>query len=306
MKRRWLLGILLLVAGRAVLAQEGAAVDVRFDAEQMRPLVGEPVHVTLSAVFAPGHTLVSWPEVPEQWGVIEVRQRGELEITQRADGGLEYQQSLTLVLWEPGEFETPETVIVYQPPDAAPAELVVAPLRFQVPSVLKADDLTLRPLKPQVSPLYVPPVLVIGVAGVLLSAAAWAVDRRRNTQERAQQPPTEAARAVLAALKKINPQTMEPALVYAAAADCLRDYLARQFGIAASELTTSEMVKDMQPHLPKPLLNGLYQLLNQADLVKFARQTPDVPAARQYLDMTARWIQAAGQTRQRDDAGGGA
>jgi hypothetical protein len=296
---RWLAaGLLVILAFGMVRAQESTA-SAQFFAPNATPLVGEPVLLVLSAAFMPGTTLVQWPDFPQQWGVFEVRDAAELNIAEQ-NGVVEYRQDLTVVLWEPGDFITPETTIIYMDANGNLANLYVQALPFTVPSVL-TDDRTLRPLKPLVFLSYIPRPLVIGVILVVAVAAIWFIQRRRRPVKAAadwQGDIRELDRRMLAALNAIGRQALEPSAVYAATADCLRDYLGQQFGVAAQELTTAELLANVQPHLSKSLLNRLGQLLGQADLVKFARQIPGQESARQYLETAAQWIQAVSREGQ--------
>lgn len=297
--KRWLIvGCTLLLISGIVQAQEAA--EARFSASNQSPLVGEPVQLTLTAAFSSGAAMVEWPDFPEQWGQFEVREVGELNISEQG-GVLEYRQEVTLTLWEPGDYSTPETVIVYSNADGALAELFVPPLPFTVPSVL-TDDLTLRPLKPLVFLPYIPTALIVAGLFALAVPIVWFAQRRSNPVKAVadwEGDIRELDKRMLALLGHLERQALEPGAVYAAAADYLRDYLAQRFQVASHELTTAELLARMHPQLPQPLFNRLSQLLSQADLVKFARQIPNRESAQQYLEMAARWIQAtANETEQ--------
>ena len=291
--KRWLIaGCTLILISGIVRAQ--AAAEAQFSASNHSPLVGEPVRLTLTAAFSSGATMVEWPDFPEQWANFEVREVGELDISEQG-GVLQYQQEVTLALWEPGDYSTPETVIVYSNADGALAELFVPALPFSVPSIL-TDDLNLRPLKPLVFLPYIPPALIVGGVFALVLLIVWYAQRRSKPVKAAANwggDIRELDKRMLALLGNIERQALEPAAVYAAAADCLRDYLAERFRMAAQELTTAELLAQMQSRLPQPLFNRLGQLLSQADLVKFARQNPNRESAQQYLETAARWIQAS-------------
>jgi hypothetical protein len=292
MNRRVMMGCFLILVSGIVRAQD-EPVRAQFSTPNQSPLVGEPVQLTLTAVFATGTTMVKWPDFPEQWSHFEVHGVSKLNIAER-DGALEYRQDITIALWEPGDYNTPETIIVYADGNGALVELFVSSLPFSVPSVL-TDDLTLRPLKPLVFMSYIPPALLAGGVIALLLPLVWFMQRRNKPVKVAadwQGDIRELDRRMLAILSSIDQQALEPSAVYAAVADCLRDYLVQQFRVAAHELTTPELLARMHPQLSQPLFNRLGQLLSQADLVKFARQIPNRESAHQYLETAARWIQS--------------
>jgi hypothetical protein len=90
-------------------------------------------------------------------------------------------------------------------------------------------------------------------------------------------PPHELALKKLDALRQKNRiaagQVKEH---YAELTDILREYLEKRFEIPALESTTHETVQALQGlEFPNPLIAPLQQLLEQADLAKFARSIPE-------------------------------
>lgn len=293
---------LLLSAVLLVLAQtqDTGFITARFSASNRNPLVGEPVQMTIEVTLPPGTTILAWPDFPEQWGRFEVRQVDEIEITENADGTVEYRQVILVVAWESGGYQTPETVLVYQAA-AETLELVIEPLQLVAVSVLKPDDMALRPMKPSVYLTYVPPVLITGIAAALSLTVWWWFYRSRRffAVDRSANGVRQLDSATLAALKAIEGQSLKPGEIYDAAEEQLRVYLAHQFALPAQEMTSSELLNQLQTHLSPPHLNRLHQLLGQADLVKFARQEPDRQSAHRYVEMAARWIQATAKNTAR-------
>jgi hypothetical protein len=71
---------------------------------------------------------------------------------------------------------------------------------------------------------------------------------------------------------------------YETAVDVLRNYLETAEGLDAREQTTEELVWALPPHLSRDgLRNRLHELLDEADLVKFACVRPDPAAAARFL-----------------------
>lgn len=284
--------IVVVAAYQTLWAQDARTITAQFSADNQSPLVGEPIELVLSATLDADTTLVEWPEFPEQWSVFEVNDVQALDIVEH-DNQTDYQQRMTVTLWEPGSYETPETIITYQQPDGTIEEMIVVSQRFSVPSVL-TDDLTLHPFKPQIWLPYLPPALIIAMLGVICTAFIWIFQRRAGrTNEASAGKTTQFERQILAQLKKISRTSQEPEIVYAFVAACLRDYIANQFQLTTQEMTTSELLDRVQPHLSKATFSRLGHLLGQADLVKFARQLPDQQSARRYAEAATQWIQLA-------------
>lgn len=276
-----------------VFFQVDAPLKAAVTVSNQSPLVGEPVVLTLTAQLLPGTSIAGWPEFSVEEPTLELRAAGEVEIIDR-DGRTDYQQSFTIVFWEPGVFQTPELLITYQANNSI-SEFVVEPASFSVVSVLDESDLSLRPFKPVIDLPYISPhVIVSGICLLTSGAIGWLAYRQKQQSSAAGQVRA-LDRKTLAALKAIDRNTQNAEEVYAAVAECLRDYIRDQFQVEAHELTTNELVSHMQAYLPLPAANRLSQIMGQADLVKFAKQTPDRRSAKLFLDAAATWIQNVSQ-----------
>lgn len=292
MMKRWLLLCFLMLLIQPVKAQEAVA---RFSASSGSPLVGEPIELTLTATIPAGAIVISWPEFPTDWPPFEVRNVSELSIN-----NTDYQQKLSVILWIPGEYQTPETTITYQLAENMEAQtLVVEPTFFSVPSVLDQQDMNLRPFKAQISLPYISPLVVIAVAAGLGAISFFGVRRLRTVRAATLKRAIEedglgpAARAALAELRRIASQGLPPEQLYAEVADCLRTYIQEQMTIAARDMTTAELMDSLR--LPDSLQRELQRILEQADLVKFARYQPGGDTAQKYLEVVGRWVRAADQ-----------
>jgi hypothetical protein len=163
------------------------------------------------------------------------------------------------------------------------------------------------------------PLIPISLAAVAAMAAAWLLMRRRRRQP-VEAPPTPevvapeppaptAYQAALAQLDRIEseswPARGEVARHYQSVADALRDYLEAGEELPARERTTAELLWSLPPHLSEGgLRRRCEDLLDEADLVKFARVRPDVAAAADFTraarDLLARWNRAAARAEEVD------
>jgi hypothetical protein len=135
---------------------------------------------------------------------------------------------------------------------------------------------------------------IVGAGGLAVILAIAAALRRRRRHRAAPEPyavpeappvvPSSAYEGALARLDEIERAKWavhgDVARHYAAVADTLRRYLDEAHGVPALTHTTSELVQALQP-LPDHAGLGKRSiaLLEQADLVKFARARPDGLAA---------------------------
>jgi hypothetical protein len=81
---------------------------------------------------------------------------------------------------------------------------------------------------------------------------------------------------------------------YQAVVDVLRVYLESAESVPARERTTGEILWDLPPHFSQEGIRERFrELLEEADLVKFARYRPDEAAARRFLEQSrsllSRW-----------------
>jgi hypothetical protein len=181
----------------------------------------------------------------------------------------------------------------------------------EIAPVLDAGNPSLRDIRELArSPL--PDPLWWGIALGLLAATVWLV--RRFRRRRPVAPPAVAAAepvpapapepyaTALARLAEIEragwPARGEVARHYEATTDALRDYLEAAESLPARERTTSELLWALPPHLvERGLRRRCEDVLDEADLVKFARVRPSVADAEAFLqharDLLARWHGAA-------------
>ncbi len=161
---------------------------------------------------------------------------------------------------------------------------------FDVPIrriALKSEDL--RPLKSQwdVPPDYVKWAAIALAALALAALIVWWVRKRRaRIVEEApaiRLPPDTIA---LAELEKIAAMGLvergEFKSYYTLVTDVVRRYLGARFGVETMDRTTFELLDDLSHR--RHDVPGLEALLNEADLVKFAKLKPEAPAALQSIE----------------------
>ncbi len=275
-----------------------------FTADRGTAFIGEPIQLTLT-VQVPVQSIVTMPTFPQEWSSFMVKAQSGM--TETTEGGLTtYRQILTVILWQPGDYQTPETLVNYQMPGSDQIlQLVVEPTFFIVPSVLNGNDLALRPLKPPIALPYIPIWVIFLIAGCFVGVIIVLVYllRTRRLLLVSQIVPDAAssfhtsAQTALRELKMIGERVSNPSEIYAKSADCLRVYVRSRFDVAADDMTTGELrsalqvkavVEDRRQH-------ELEQLLERADLVKFARVQPKTASAQQFNAVAQRWIQSVEQ-----------
>jgi hypothetical protein len=302
--KRWLICMTLTLALASNLVVRGQEdVNANFTAELGAPLIGQPIDLVLT-VDVPADASVTLPTFSTDWPPFVIREIGEVNVSTNA-GRTIYQQHLNVILWRPGDYQTPPTQITYQlSNEPQPQQIDVQPAYFAVKTVLNPDDLNLRPLKPPVSMFYVSPLLVgvVLLGLILLSVFGWS-RRKQFVLPKVTDPNAlhAAARAALAEFRKIQNANVAPALVYENVSGALRRYIQGRFTVSAEELTTQELMADLVnlETLSDRRKRELSYLLGQADLVKFARMQPK--SAEKILNVAQQWVTAVEQDQARDE-----
>jgi hypothetical protein len=243
-------------------------------------LVGEPFNLFIK-VLAPKGVRFEFPPGPDTTtrdGVRPIELRGEKVVTMLGDTAVALYH---LVAWDIGTqpLRFPDVRVTFEGQERRPS---LNGASVFVKSVLPADS-SLRIPKPA-RPLIVLPVinwllwlglLAAAIAAVLLWWAWW---RWRNRPK----PPVDPYARVQQEFARIEARHLledgQYADYFTAMVDVTREYLAARVpGVRRSD-TTSELLRSMNPR--EGVEAVLPQLLDQADLVKFARAEVSLAEAR--------------------------
>ena len=243
-------------------------------------LVGEPFNLFIK-VLAPKGVRFEFPPGPDTTtrnGVRPIELRGEKVVTMLGDTAVALYH---LVAWDIGTqpLRFPDVRVTFEGQERRPS---LGDASVFVKTVLPADT-SLRIPKPA-RPLIVLPVinwllwlglLAAAIAAVLLWWAWW---RWRNRPK----PPVDPYARVQQEFARIEARHLledgQYADYFTAMVDVTREYLAARVpGVRRSD-TTSELLRSMNPR--EGVEAVLPQLLDQADLVKFARAEVSLAEAR--------------------------
>jgi hypothetical protein len=138
------------------------------------------------------------------------------------------------------------------------------------------------------------PTLIITALGLL-----WFQRRRRavNAAYVNASAKSRAAQIAIAHMEDLQSSSLNSDEVILACVECLRGYLANALHVRAHEMTSSEIIAQLQTQhlLPKRLISALNTLMEQADLIKFANLSPEV-SAHQFVRAAVRWVKQTDQT----------
>ena len=253
--------------------------------------VGEPLTYSVDVPRAPDES-VAGPGPDADLAPWEVRGYQE----QPGDGKttLVYQ----LVAFETGEHTIPALEIRLETPGGKARVVKAAEAKGVVTSVLKEGDeqpADIRePMALREQPLaIVLRVLVAVVAVTVLGLGVWFLWRRTRKrvaeQQKTPDPPDVVALKALHRLKEARlPEQGRIKQHYTGLSDALRNYLAARYAVRTLEETTSAIAAGLQAHDEAAEHAAQFEdLLREADLVKFAKARPEVPACHSALDAAA-------------------
>jgi len=287
-----LVGFALLLAVRPVHAAGGVRATLTASGSS-ELTVGDPVQLTLKVTHPAGQQVII-PRLEQSWGSFEVQEQSQTETTANDDGTETTRQTLTVTLFEPGAFETPELPLTLSNGGGEISEVLVAPLLLTVLPTLAEGDTTLNDIRPQVG-MDVPALWPMVVAGLLAVAAVagggwWLYRRRQGTglfgAAVDNRPPYQVARDELERIRALGlPENGYFKEHYTLVTDTLRTYLEKQIGVNAFDRTTSELKLELRYSiLPAEHTRPFIDLFSDADFVKFAKLIPEVGESYQLID----------------------
>ncbi len=271
--------------------------------------IGDPFIITLSATYPPDHFVI-FPQVPSRWGDdFEVRSQSSQPTTQNEDGTNTSSIQIEAVLFSTGDIPTPELSVAIRKPDGEIVNRPVKPIDVVVARFLpEGDESELKDIKPQAElPVPLDPLSALrdreglamlavlgGVALAALAVYLWGLMRAPVYPDLS--TPAETAIAELDRIAALPLETdADFKEHYTLVSDCLRNYLWGQFSVPAPELTTRQTVRGIESSDIVDLeRNALRQILEECDLVKFARFLPDADDAHRVIERSKDFIRATG------------
>lgn len=276
----------------AIDAERSDLVTAYFSTSNDTPRIGEPFTLTLTVEVPAGVELVSFPTLPEDMLPLKILVAHDMSVQGRT-----YTQTYTAVMWGAGRYITPEipVALLYQ---GAQVNNPVRSVTLDVTSEIvdPQGELTPRPSRPPLDVPYLSPVWIIGaVAAVLLILVLVRRFVRRESRRVAAPRIGTPAQIALAQLEDLKAQKIAPDVLYPLVADHLRAYLQQRSGITLIDLTTQEIMSALKSQTPLTEASRrlLEQILEQADLVKFARFAPDEMQGTRYINAAIRWLRDA-------------
>jgi hypothetical protein len=278
------LKILLVVCGiimPGVVNSQYVEIRARLDTD--RVLIGDQFNLNL-LVSQPVGTNVTFPDIRDSLaGKIEVIGQGSID-SLIVNDRLELKRRILLTCFDSGLYEIPPLPFGIHSADwndslfSNPVFLAVN----TVPLDSMIRDIK-QPIKVPVSFAEIYPYILIAIgAGAIAYFIVYLV-RKRKKKEPVFAPSKPQEPAHLIALRELDVlkdaklwQRNEYKQYYSRLTEIIRNYIERRFNIPAMEQTTYEILQEWKKagYSDRNLNDILKQLLNLADLVKFAREKP--------------------------------
>ena len=300
MKKIAFVVIALLIAALPLRSQ----VEVMAELDSARILIGDQVNLTLRITRAPGVQVsrVDWTGL-EQSEQLEIVEEGRLDTVAGESGATLLQQQVRLTSFDSGYHRIPPVAVHYLSEDgrgiARTNDLMLEVATFPIQS----DSAALAPIKTILEePLRLQDVLPYVIGALLLLALVLGIRyllQRRSRPAAApppevQRPAHEIALEKLAALEAARLwQKGQIKTFHSELTHILREYLENRYRVRALESTSQEILAQLtDTGLEASWRHQLGELLQRADLVKFAKATPPADLHEEALKLTTRFVEA--------------
>jgi len=264
--------------------------------------VGDVIPLTLTVIHPQGYRILPVQFQDSAWGELEIREVTPPQVSANPDGNETTTQTFYATMWTPGEYATPELLLQVADTTGEIHEISATPLDLNLVSVLVEGDTELRDIKPQAS-LPLPAIWSWVVGGSLIAllvalAVGWFLRRwwLRRKAALAGGPdnrlPHEVAFDELARIESLGlPSQQRYKEHYTLVSDVLRQYVDIVFTIPTIDRTTDAIRRSLRLVAgKKETMVLLIAMLNEADLVKFAKVQPKVATAQDYIEQARRFV----------------
>ncbi|MBM3262698.1 MAG: DUF4381 family protein [candidate division Zixibacteria bacterium] len=261
-------------------------VGARVDQERIR--VGDPFLFAVSAGLPLGGA-VEWPAQGNSLGPFEILELSRKGPISGAAGAVSDTLVYTLTAYTLGRLVIPALAVVCRTTGGTTAMAATDSIAIAVVSVIEDEATDIRDLKdpeevPAVTPWYLWAALVAVIAVVALVVAYFLWRRKKPASPVAIPAVTVRKSPYETALEELD-RLAETGLCargavkqhYTELADIARRYLGERYRIAAMEITTRELLAELdKTGLSFEQRHRIADLLATCDLVKFARHVPTV------------------------------
>lgn len=284
------LTIALLLAGAVAAAQQRPAVTARVEPDSIG--IGDRFDLVIE-VDKDLVQVVEFPLfAPEEEGGIELYENLPVDTLAREGRRLKLRKRYRMAAFDEGRYDLGAAQVLYIDKNIVDTLASEEPLRLEVGTFrIDSTSQSIYDLKAQKNLPFrfreVSGYVKWGVFFLLmLLAAGYALKRYLASRGKGfgdlfkPAPPLPPHVAAIQALEALHNQKLwqnnRHKQYYSGLTDILRTYIAARWGFGAMEMTSDEIIETMRPEeLPDKARMDLTAILRDADLVKFAKATPE-------------------------------
>jgi hypothetical protein len=298
-----ILSLILLVRFFLNLPQSQAdkgSVLLRTEVSPQTAYIGDVIHYKIIITFT--EPLVPQPlKLEKTMGEFEILNISSSKPKPSQKGKLSMTHDLNLVTFSTGPVLIPGIPILFSSADGTASEAKTEDITIQIKSLLqeKGDEGHLRSLKGLINFRSYTWIWIV-LVGILLAFIIYffinKIKRKNTLSDKTPALPTRPAEEIaLEALQSLESDGLislgQIKEFYDRLSFICREYLENRYNISALEKTSSELIQEFrQLNLPLEVLTLLRNLLDNADLAKFAKFTPPVEEISIDLENTRRLI----------------
>jgi len=253
--------------------------------------VGDPINIELAVTHPAGYQVI-FPKYEQTWGQFTINSVNPPTKIENSDGTKTSTQVIDARLFAPGIFVTPELNLSISDENGNLNEITAAPISVTINSVLIEGDTQLRDIKPQAEIaffniwtwLFSLFIFVLFICGI-----AYLRNRHKHKRLVEMADNRTADEIALGELNHIEslklPENGKFKEHYTLTSICIRRYLETTLGIIFLERATFEIQRSLkQNRINNELINQIVGFLEESDLVKFSKFTPDETSAYMLLE----------------------
>lgn len=279
--------IIYLIATLLLLSYNSPAQLVTIDAslDTNRILIGDHVRMSIE-VIKPANSVIIFPEFGNTLtDEIEIIEKTGIDSAELEDDRISLLQEVTLTAFDSGLLYIPRMDFIYR--SEGYTDTLSSSANYLEVIPVKIDTTgTIRDIKGLYKAPYsfgelLPFILILLFAGLLIWFINYYLKKKKKDEPilRKPKPPEPAHIVAIRELDKLKAEKLwqqnKVKLFYTRLTVIVRTYIERRFYIRAMEETTREILKEFQGrNIQNVDYEILEQLLNLADLVKFAKGQP--------------------------------
>ena len=260
-------------------------VTVTATVDSQSVVIGDWIRYSVE-VKHPSAVTVKFPSLKDSIGSFDIVQQDTISRTEQ-NGEIELKKNFVLSKYDAGNFYIRPFVVQFKKGNGKLDSVQSNPIPVEIRGVEVDTSQTIKDVKPQLTvPMSVEEIAVY--IGIVLSLAGlgyglyYYIQKRKRTageieeEKKPNIPPHVLALMQLEELEaKRLWQAGEIKAYYSEATEIVRRYFELRYGIMALEMTTGEVMMQLEKFaLTKQTFGSIESLLSSADLVKFAKYQP--------------------------------